>query len=490
MNPCPAGNALLVNRSDFGNGSFDLQRSAKTTPPYRALFSERSAGWATTCEDRAARLGSCQRTTQRAVARRCLPIRLVTRRRSRNRLQSSPVSAYLNPTFQASFHALPTDRISAVTQTIQALRLNGAETINPANPAGSVTRNLAVESTQLQDPQEGELLVEPLFVGVCGSDNSASTGKPNFDWVERPRTIGHEVCGRITGFGPATEGRGGLQQGDVVCIVPMRGCDDPRCRGCRRGRPNYCRKKQIYGFHRDGAMAEQMVVDVERCLKLAPGLTPLEGAVVEPLSVVAQGIHRKANIQPGMDVVVSGCGIIGLMAAELARAAGARVAVTGIERDRNVRLQLAQDRGFIPIVVSAERPLHEQLAAGLEDLDGHRFGDPYEQGTVDCLIECSGFPPALGSAGLSVQLEGHICVIATFATEVAFGATAFTRSGQSMQGVMGSSREDFETAQQLLLRGAFPVEAYSQQYAFEHVLEAMEDSILAKTPKAILAIND
>lgn len=374
-------------------------------------------------------------------------------------------------------------------QSIKALRLKSAEYINPGKPEGAVTRNLAVEQVQLPDPLEGEVIVEPLFVGICGSDNSASTGKPNFSWVERPRTIGHEASGRIVGFGPNTQGRGGLQVGDVVCIIPMNGCGDPRCRGCRRGRPNYCRHKKIFGFHRDGAMAERMVVNVERCLPLAEGLTPLEGSVVEPLSVVAQGIHRKANIQPGMDVIVSGCGIIGLMSAELAKAAGARVAVTGIEQDRDIRLKLAQDRGFIPIVVSAEQPLHEQLAAGIEDLDGRRFGDAYENGTVDCLIECSGFPPALGNAGLSVQLEGHICVIATFGADVTFGATAFTRSGQSMQGVMGSSREDFETAQALLQRGVFPVDVYSQQYAFDDVMVAMEDSIMAKTPKAILAIN-
>lgn len=376
-----------------------------------------------------------------------------------------------------------------MAETIKALRLNGTEYINPGKPDGPVTRNLAVENLTLPAPVEGEVIVEPLFVGICGSDNSASTGKPNFTWVERPRTIGHEASGRVVGFGPNTEGLGGLKLGDVVCIIPMRGCDDPRCRGCRRGRPNYCRKKKIFGFHRDGAMAERMIVNIERCMPLATGLSPLQGSVVEPLSVVVQGIHRKSNIQPGMDVVVSGCGIIGLMAAELARAAGARVAVTGIEQDRNVRLKLAKERGFVPIVVSQENPLHEQLAAGIEDLDGRPFGDAYENGTVDCLIECSGFPPALGSAGLSVQLEGHICVIATFGADVTFGATAFTRSGQSMQGVMGSNREDFELAQALLQRGVFPVESYSQQYAFDDVVLAMEESIMAKTPKAILAIN-
>lgn len=376
-----------------------------------------------------------------------------------------------------------------MTETIKALRLNGTEYISLGKPDGPVTRNLKVESVVLPEPTQGEVVVEPVFVGICGSDNSASTGKPNFTWVQRPRTIGHEASGRIVGFGPDTEGMSGLKLGDVICIIPMRGCGDPRCRGCRRGRPNYCRQKKIFGFHRDGAMAERMVVNVGRCMPLAEGLTALQGSVVEPLSVVAQAIHRKSKIQPGMDVVVSGCGIIGLMAAELARAAGARVAVTGVERDRDVRLELAQQRGFVPMVVSEERPLHEQLAAGIEDLEGQRFGDAYENGTVDCLIECSGFPPALGSAGLSVQLEGNICVIATFGADVPFGATAFTRSGQSMQGVMGSNREDFETAQALLQRGIFPVEVYSQQYAFDHVVEAMEDSIMAKTPKAILAIN-
>ncbi|MFK7770104.1 MAG: zinc-binding dehydrogenase [Mariniblastus sp.] len=376
-----------------------------------------------------------------------------------------------------------------MSETISALRLNGTQYINPGKPDGSVTRNLAVESVELREPAQGEVIVEPLFVGICGSDNSASTGKPNFTWVERPRTIGHEASGRIVAFGPNTEENCALKVGDVVCIIPMNGCGDVRCRGCSRGRPNYCRKKKIFGFHRDGAMAEKMVVNIERCMPLLDGLTALQGAVVEPLSVVAQAVHRKSNIQPGMDVVVSGCGIIGLMAAELARAAGARVAVTGIEQDRNVRLKLAEERGFVPIVVSGENPLHDQLAAGIEDLDGRRFGDAYENGSVDCLIECSGFPPALGTAGLSVQLEGHICVIATFGADVTFGATAFTRSGQSMQGVMGSNREDFQTAQSLLQRGVFPVEVYSQQYPFSDAVTAMEESIMAKTPKAILAVN-
>ena len=106
-----------------------------------------------------------------------------------------------------------------MADTIKALRLNGTEYINPGKPDGPITRNLAVEQVTLPEPQEGEVIVEPMFVGICGSDNSASTGKPNFTWVERPRTIGHEASGRVVGFGPNTEGKGGLKIGDVVCLL-------------------------------------------------------------------------------------------------------------------------------------------------------------------------------------------------------------------------------------------------------------------------------
>ncbi|MBI5851588.1 MAG: alcohol dehydrogenase catalytic domain-containing protein [Planctomycetes bacterium] len=376
-----------------------------------------------------------------------------------------------------------------MTDTVTALRLLGSEAIDPFDPKGPLTRNLAVERVRVGEPGPGEVLVEPLFVGVCGSDGSASLGKSNFSWVKRPRTIGHECSVRIVAFGPGAEGYGGLKAGDVVCPVPMRGCGDPRCRGCRNGRWNYCRRKQILGFHRDGALAQRMVLEVDRCVPLRAGLTALQGAVVEPLSVVAQGVLRKCTIRPGMDVVVTGCGIMGLIAAELCKSAGARVAVTGIERDREVRLKLAQERGFTPIVIGPGETLHEKLKAGVEALDGTRFGDDFEGGLVDALIECSGAPQALATAGLGVHLEGQICVIATYPSSVPFEATAFTRSGQVMSGVMGSSREDFETAMLLIERGAFAIEPYAQVYAFDRVLEAMDDSMAARTPKAIMAVN-
>jgi threonine dehydrogenase-like Zn-dependent dehydrogenase len=376
-----------------------------------------------------------------------------------------------------------------LSDTTLALRLNGSESIRHHSSDGPVTRNLAVEEVTLTEPLEGEVVVDPIYTGVCGSDVHASLGAPNFSWVERPRTIGHEFSGRIVGFGPNTEGWSGFELGDLVTAVPQRGCHDPRCRGCRQGRWNYCRNKTIFGFHRDGAFARRAVLEIDRLVPIREGVTPLQGSVIEPLSVVTQAIYSRCEIKPGMDVVVTGCGIIGLMAAELAKACGARVAITGLEQDREIRLKAAAERGMIPIVVGPDRPLHDALAEGIRDEAGNLFGDQLDNGTVDVLIECSGAPPVLGAAPYSVRTEGTICVVATYASDAMFAATALTRGGLTMTGVMGSGKDDFEVAQRLLRDGVFPVEHYARIYPFEQVIDAFADSIQATVSKAILEVN-
>ena len=372
---------------------------------------------------------------------------------------------------------------------VTAVRLNGGERIRPGTAGAGLTANLALEELPLPDPGPGEALIEPLLVGICGSDVHAALGEANFSWVPRPCTLGHEFSGRLVALGPGTRPPADVKVGDLVTAVAQRGCGDPRCRGCRSGRWNYCRRKKILGFHRDGALAQGLIAEADRLVALRYGLSPLQGAVVEPLSVVAQAVYRKLDLRPGMDVVVSGCGIIGMMAAELARASGARVAVTGLPSDRSVRLALAERRGFIPIVIEPERPLCAQLRQGVLDSAGNRFGDEYDEGTVDALIECSGAPGALADAPLSVRLEGSICVIATYPVEVPFPATVLTRGGQVMKGVMGSSRDDFETAQKLLRDGIFEAEEYATVYGLQDALKGFADSMTARVAKAVVEIR-
>lgn len=366
---------------------------------------------------------------------------------------------------------------------IKGLCLQGREKINPSS-AVSVTSNTAVVNMVMPKLAAGEILAKTLYTGICGSDNSAALGKPNFDWVERPRIIGHEFSAEVLELGPGDHGD--LKVGDIFTPLAMLGCQEEDCPACSIAKWNLCPSKQIIGFHRNGGFGQQVVLESDRVVALIDGLTPEQGALVEPLSIIVNALHHKCNIKPGQDVVVTGCGIIGLMSAELARAAGARVAITGIAHDREIRLKKAKERGFITLEVSPELPLSKQLLNGISDKTGIPFG---HKGKVDLLIECSGVPQVLAEAISVVRPEGDICVIATYPKEVEINATHLTRTSLNMRGSMGSCRDDYMVAQKLMVTGVFPSEHYIDIYSFENVTQAFEDSIQANNVKAVIKMN-
>ncbi len=371
-----------------------------------------------------------------------------------------------------------------INTTIKGFCLHGRKKIDPRTTA-SVTENTSVVPMETPKLRAGEFLAKTLYTGICGSDNSAALGKSNFDWVERPRIIGHEFSAEILELGPGHHGD--LRIGDIITPIAMLGCRKTDCRACVSAMWNLCPSKQIIGFHRNGGFGQQVVLESDRAVKLLEGLSAVQGALVEPLSVVVNALHNKCNIQPGQDVVVTGCGIIGLMSAELARAAGARVAITGIAQDRDIRLKKAAEQGFITLEVSPENTLGTQLKNGIEDGNGIPFG---KNGQVDLLIECSGVPQVLNEAISVVRPAGDICVIATYASEVPINATQLTRTSLNMRGSMGSCRADYMIAQKLLQTGAFPADRYIDLYAFEDITRAFNDSIKARNIKAVIKMNE
>jgi threonine dehydrogenase-like Zn-dependent dehydrogenase len=370
-----------------------------------------------------------------------------------------------------------------MNKTIKGFSLNGTERFHPGE-AEAIEKNTSIVEMEMPGLKEGEILAETLYTAICGSDVSATLSKPNFDWIERPRVIGHETSARVLQLGPGYKGP--LKVGDLFVPVAQLGCQKEDCPGCRSGKWNLCPDKTILGYHRNGAFGQQMVLEADRAVPFIDGLKPEFGAIVEPLSVAVNAIYSKCNIKPGMDVLVTGCGIMGLMAAELAKAAGARVAITGIEQDRNVRLKAAGERGITTVIVSPENPLLSQLEKGIVDGDGRLFGS---KGKVDLLIECSGIPHALAEAIYAVKPEHDVCLIATYPGKVELDATHVTRQSLNIKGVMGSHKDNFLVAQKLLVQKVFPAEHYINLYDFENINRAFADSIQAKTTKAVIKMN-
>src|SRR6476469_4004604 len=178
---------------------------------------------------------------------------------------------------------------------------------------------IVVEDRPVPEPGPREVLVEISAVGVCGSDVHYFEHGRIGDFVfEAPLVLGHESAGRVAALG---EGVTRHAVGDRVTLEPGVPCG--RCRECRAGRYNLCPDVVFFATPPvDGAFTNHVAIHEDFAFALPDELSDEAGALMEPLSV---GIWacRKAGVGLGDRVLVTGAGPIGLLAAQVARAAGA-----------------------------------------------------------------------------------------------------------------------------------------------------------------------
>lgn len=193
------------------------------------------------------------------------------------------------------------------------------------------------ERPELGSPAPGEALIRVRRVGVCGSDIHAYKGNQPF--FTYPRVVGHELGVEIAAVGPNEKG---LAVGDRCAVEPYLHCG--RCIACRRGKTNCCVALQVLGVHADGGMRELMTVPVAK-LHRSRSLSLDQLALVEMLTIGAHAV-RRAQLDPGENVLIIGAGPIGLATATFAQLCGARVSVLEISAWRRefCRQHLKVDR--------------------------------------------------------------------------------------------------------------------------------------------------
>lgn len=257
---------------------------------------------------------------------------------------------------------------------------------------------------------------------VCGTDNAFfESGDAGGDLgMTYPRTMGHEVSGTVVEVGRLV---GELNVGDRVAVESHLHCG--QCFFCLSGNAHNCTSMGILGVTVDGAFAERVIVPARSCFPLPDDIDLQDAALLESAGSAMHAILRSGAPLGGASVLVTGAGPVGLVAAQIANALGAR-AVVLVEPNLH-RRQLAT-RLNVDAVDSAGEPLESA------DTETRR------RGGFDIALECSGAMPALVSAIQNVRRESTVMSVGLVKgmLELNVTETLITR-GVSLRGSWGRS---------------------------------------------------
>ncbi len=184
--------------------------------------------------------------------------------------------------------------------------------------------DLRLEEVEPVPPRRGEVRVDVVACGVCGSDLHFLDGSARTGTV--PVTLGHEVAGVV-----ALSRHPHWNEGDLVVVAAGLACGT--CRPCLDGRSNLCKQLMLIGIDVDGGWADTMVVDGGSLIARPAGLAPEAAAVAADAGATAyHAMARKAGLREGDAAAVIGIGGLGTFAVQVAKLIGA-APIIAIDRD-------------------------------------------------------------------------------------------------------------------------------------------------------------
>ena len=192
---------------------------------------------------------------------------------------------------------------------------------------------IEIQETELPQPGSGDVLIQVLSSGICGTDVHIHKGEYLGSY---PIVPGHEGSGIVAALG---DGVVGFEIGDPVAFEPNLSCG--KCSHCLNNRQNFCEQWAGIGVTRPGCMAEFVLVPDTNVVSTA-GLDSRVSCFVEPLSCVLHGI-QKASIRLADRVLIAGGGPIGLLLLQSAKNLGA--AKVGVVERIQSRLEAAEGFG-------------------------------------------------------------------------------------------------------------------------------------------------
>jgi alcohol dehydrogenase/L-iditol 2-dehydrogenase len=295
----------------------------------------------------------------------------------------------------------------------------------------------SVELREVPLPAIGpnDVLLKVAAVGVCGSDLHQWTGDHSWE-VNYPVILGHEFCGEVEQLGVGVTQ---FEVGDRVVSETAAVIDENNPMS-RVGQYQLDPSRKGFGYGIDGAMTKYVSVP-SRCLHALPAALPFEhAALTEPCCVAYSATVANTRILPGDRIVVFGPGTIGLLCAAMATLCGAKVAVVGLQADRE-RLKIAEDfYGCTPIVGDPQPWASESDGLG-----------------ADGVIDAAGVSITLKQAIAIVRPGGWISKVGWGIQPLDFSLDPIVQKNVTLQGSFSHNWPVWERVLRLLTDGALDV---------------------------------
>lgn len=282
---------------------------------------------------------------------------------------------------------------------------------------------LWMEDVPMPEYGPAEVLIKIKRTAICGTDIHIYKWD---DWAQRtipvPMVVGHEFSGTVAAVGDMVKN---VQVGDLVSGEGHLVCGT--CRNCLAGARHLCSHTQGVGVNRTGCFAEYLVIPAENVWKAAPGMDPDILSVFDPFG---NATHTALSFNLlGEDVLITGAGPIGAMAAGIAKYAGARhVVITDVN---DYRLDLAAKMGATRVVNVANENLKDVMVE-LDIKEGFDVG-----------LEMSGAPVAFNQLLDNMFSGGKIAMLGIMPGDTGIEWDKVVFGGLTIKGIYG--REMFET---------------------------------------------
>jgi (R,R)-butanediol dehydrogenase/meso-butanediol dehydrogenase/diacetyl reductase len=314
-------------------------------------------------------------------------------------------------------------------------------------------QDLRLETIAQPVPKATEVKVKVEYCAVCATDVEEFVTGPHYIQAPGttnkltgagiPMTVGHEVVGVVTDVGASVS----TVKPGQRCVFCMYACGN--CFYCKQGNVPQCDSWVVAGFMCDGGLAEYMVFDEVGVVPVASTIGERPGlALCEPTAVAVRAVKR-SGLVAGETIAVLGAGAIGLLVAQVAKAAGCRVIIIDM---RQLSLDLATKHGWCDAAVNGST---EDVSAAVRNLcEGSSARVPLDG--PDVVFDC-----AAGKGGETANIAiglarrgGRVVLVSVYGTptkQVDFDAVVGTE--KTIIGTLSMGRSDMEEAVRLMAAG-------------------------------------